>query len=1360
MNGIFDKLTLSSTKQYCTCVLLAAAVCVVGAPAAMADTQGWRIAGDSLIVTTGSTYRYTVDTPEGQGLTSTTPTAGEILQGLKERTGKDYVIVDAKGATKAADAQPAPGDKARTLRAPLRNYPIALRHEALRPTLTLSTDSVRVNTSAEVTLDFCAGQRTPASTVEIVFPARLNVSLDNVVVDVIGRGPVVARCLDKQSIGRHGTNYSYDKVGTAELATGKNGETIMRFKGLDLRPFNGIDLRMVIKGLKIDRPGSYDILASYTTSAPEELTSPHASVTLNAVNTVADFTRDPLKRGGYVGDPDLSWTSFSWTPVTDSNDIQALCTEDGGRTWRQAQGRLEAEDGNLMVNRLKPNKLYGFKLRVKSGKAKGDSNIQWFYTGQYDPRRHGAKGDGVTDDTDALNALIDYVSSIGGGVIRFAGGTFPVRTLHMKSNVWLNVEGDAVIAALPGADAPEVTWFSDRAYRSGLSPTDPRPYADPENYLTKQDVGHTFFHNTMFHGERIENVKIVGTGRITGNGNIVTGDKVMNNDPAKRCDKMFTFKLCKDIEIGGKENGLDMWYDEQADAPYYIDGDNRIFEDTTMLHIDQGGHFVLLATGTDGIYVHDTYFGKDNTSNARDIYDFMACNDVTARNIYSRVSSDDIVKPGSDCSLGFTRPARNYMVRNIVGDTNCNLFQIGSETADDIQDLYVDNIYVLGANKAGFSISTNDGGHVANVYLNSGKTGPLHHRSVMKRTRAPFFITISNRGRVLGADVKKFAFKENGDVRNELLVTNSNIGRVDNIVINGVDISEVYGGSSFRKDRWKPYDGSQNEAAAIIAGFKLPDDDAVEGGLGFTMPDGRHTGYITNVSFSDVNLLVKGGHPAADADAVPPEIGVGRYNVVDLKTQPAYGFWFRHVDGLNIDGCEVGAEKKDGRYAVYLDDVHHARISGLGVKPNANKREPVGVVRSTDVDFTDFDNAAPRMAWGKNHPVGKARGIHPGRVAWSHAPGAVNWDRKEGRWYEDRWNSQDTINAMVADVLLTLTGESTPADAWNALFTDFNKRKSGKAKAKGYRKGQKVAVKLNLNNTFDYADNEQLNASPHMTLALLRSMVNDAGIPQECITLFDASRFMTDALFNKCHAEFPDVHYVDNEGTHGREKATYTENAIPYSQDNGKLATGLANCAIDADYLINVALLKGHGGQGVTLCAKNLYGATDINRNFRKNQHNNFNQDRTGRPRFMTFTDFMAHKDLGEKTMLFLIDGLYGSMDVNGAPSGKWKMTPFNLDWPCSIFASQDGVAIDAVGIDFLTSEFPAMSDTDYCDMYLVEAAMADAPLSGTFYDPERDGKGVGSLGVLEHWNNPVDKQYTGNLGQPGGIELIYVKTK
>lgn len=74
----------------------------------------------------------------------------------------------------------------------------------------------------------------------------------------------------------------------------------------------------------------------------------------------------------------------------------------------------------------------------------------------------------------------------------------------------------------------------------------------------------------MFFGERIENVKIIGSGRITGNGNIVTSDKVMNNTPEKRCDKMFTFKLCKDIEIGGFETGRELWYDEEKDAPYYF----------------------------------------------------------------------------------------------------------------------------------------------------------------------------------------------------------------------------------------------------------------------------------------------------------------------------------------------------------------------------------------------------------------------------------------------------------------------------------------------------------------------------------------------------------------------------------------------------------------------------------------------------------------------------------------------------------------------------------------------------------------------------------------------------------------------
>ncbi|HVG42592.1 MAG TPA: hypothetical protein VM888_13350, partial [Chitinophagaceae bacterium] len=587
---------------------------------------------------------------------------------------------------------------------------------------------------------------------------------------------------------------------------------------------------------------------------------------------------------------------------------------------------------------LQQNKLYTFRLNVQDGQNKGFSNYAHFYSGKMDIKSFGVSGEDKIDNTDSINKAIAYLHELGGGTLLFSKGTYSVRTVHLKSNVYLYVEKGATIKALKGADAPEVTWFSDKNYRSGLSPTDAGPYSEPENWLTKQDVGHHYFRNTMFFGERLDNVKIIGNGHITGNGNLVTGDKVMNNTPDNRADKMFTLKLCTNLEIGGVHRPEDLWYDEKKDEPYYIEDDGtKDFDIENMLHIDRGGHFVLLATGTDNINVHDTYFGKHNTSNVRDIYDFMACNNVTVTNIYCKVSSDDIVKPGSDCSLGFTRPAKKYRVRNIIGDTNCNLFQIGSETADDIMDACVDNIYVLGANKAGFSISTNDGAHIKDIHLNCGHTGKLHSRSKMFRTTTPFFISISNRARILGADVSRERFDENGVKHDELLVNNVNIGVVENIILNGIDVAEVYGGSSFgdAENRWKLYDGKQKKATAIVAGYALPETSVVEGGLNFKLPNGKHTGYIKNIVFNDVHILVKGSNPISDTAAAPPELGVGQYNVSNLKVQPAYGLWARHVNGLTVKSSSFNYEKKDNRYALFLDDVIGARLTDIKmVKPS------------------------------------------------------------------------------------------------------------------------------------------------------------------------------------------------------------------------------------------------------------------------------------------------------------------------------------------------------------------------------------------------------------------------------------------
>lgn len=393
-------------------------------------------------------------------------------------------------------------------------------------------------------------------------------------------------------------------------------------------------------------------------------------------------------------------------------------------------------------------------------------------------------------------------------------------------------------------------------------------------------------------------------------------------------------------------------------------------------------------------------------------------------------------------------------------------------------------------------------------------------------------------------------------------------------------------------------------------------------------------------------------------------------------------------------------------------------------------------------------NAQVPMMRGANDPVGTPQGINAGRVAWTHAPGANTWDGK-GQWYNERWVNQDDADWLVAQALVSLTGQKNEAKAWKALFVWFNQQ-HGKGK-RGYQAGEKIGIKVNMNNTYSHAESGEINATPHMVLALLRSLVNAGGVNQSCITVFDASRLLTDGVYQKCVKEFPKVRYVDNVGGEGRIKSEYVKDAIRYSKESGNMCKDLCTVCTESDYLINMALLKGHVSQGVTLCGKNWYGVTAIDKDWRKNAHVNMSQNMQGKPCYLTYVDYMGHKDIGGKTMLYLVDGMFACKYVNGAPGPKWQMAPFNHDWPCSLLMSQDPVAIDAVALDFLVSEFPDAPDMPYADAYMVEAALAHQAPSGTVYDPEGDGSPLKSLGVAEHWNNAVDKHYT-------RIDLVYKK--
>ena len=211
----------------------------------------------------------------------------------------------------------------------------------------------------------------------------------------------------------------------------------------------------------------------------------------------------------------------------------------------------------------------------------------------------------------------------------------------------------------------------------------------------------------------------------------------------------------------------------------------------------------------------------------------------------------------------------------------------------------------------------------------------------------------------------------------------------------------------------------------------------------------------------------------------------------------------------------------------------------------------------------------------------------------------------------------------------------------------------------------------------------------------------------------------------------------------------------------GKRQDYIPRSFAEADYMINFAILKSHDSGGITVCGKNHYGSLLRNPNGTLggqkydyyDMHTSLPVNRRGMGHYRALVDLMGHPELGGKTVLYLVDGLFAGRNWDSRPV-KWNMAPFYGDWPSSVFVSQDPVAIDSVCYDFLRTEWNDYPHYDGADDYLHEAALADNPPSGTFYDPGQDGVGLASLGAHEHWNNSSSKQYSRNLGMEVGIEL------
>ncbi len=433
-----------------------------------------------------------------------------------------------------------------------------------------------------------------------------------------------------------------------------------------------------------------------------------------------------------------------------------------------------------------------------------------------------------------------------------------------------------------------------------------------------------------------------------------------------------------------------------------------------------------------------------------------------------------------------------------------------------------------------------------------------------------------------------------------------------------------------------------------------------------------------------------------------------------------------------------------------------------------------------------------------NNPIGIARGIYPGRVVMARNPEATkwagNWRERKDQWWLDKNTDINKVSEILSATLQKLTGTKKDKKAWDKIFGFYNK--NSRNISTGYKPGEIVAIKINLNNSSNGKTDNQTDASPQMVLAMVRQLVYNAGVPQNNIIVYDARRPIYPYMLTTIWKEFKDVRFIQEKPAaksqpvnpaygdhHGLEAADWVE-GVTYSAGDFKDAKLIPRQILETTYIINLALLKLHsypynymedgdeGQTAVTMTGKNFAGSIKGTPEL----HSILNTKLEGKKNaYSPLVDLAAAPNLGAKTILYVLDGLYCGRKYRSYPLHfpnppfNNKVIPYeNPEWPACILASFDGVAIQSVGLDIIYAQSKNNNEASYhnvprilvrenADDFLREMATPDKAPSGTKY--VQGGKPVISLGVFEHWDNDTTMRYSRNLNprRGKGIEFIYI---
>jgi polygalacturonase len=372
-----------------------------------------------------------------------------------------------------------------------------------------------------------------------------------------------------------------------------------------------------------------------------------------------------------------------------------------------------------------------------------------------DVRDFGAKGDGTTKDTKAIQSAIDKAAAAGGTVV-ISPGRYVSGTIHLRSNLTLRIEQGATLLFSP--DDGDFDPYEELPYHMDRPPKKVEPEVSfvtrtlPERRRMAappawDDTETSYFHYALLSGDGVHNVAIEGTGTIDG------------NRPRRGGPKPIAIKNSEWISVRG-------------------------------ITIRNAPNYNISFAGTDYIEVE----GVKLINGFADGVDTDGCRYIRITNCYID-AWDDAICPKASMALGKPRATEHLVVANCVLRTSCNHFKFGTETAGDLRDVSVTNCVMLRRpdgrkGLGGISIESVDGSHVDGVVVSNIS---------MEDVVSPIFIRLGNRGRGMAkpapGSIQNISI-QNVVARGASLastITGVANGRIQNVTIDGLNVTAAGG---------------------------------------------------------------------------------------------------------------------------------------------------------------------------------------------------------------------------------------------------------------------------------------------------------------------------------------------------------------------------------------------------------------------------------------------------------------------------------------------------------------------------------------------------------------------------------------